>query len=80
MKPEDIRYEDFNWKDKKLYLGKTDTKFSVFNGEEDIYWVKWPDGQISADFYNLTRAKDNCVKMALSTYNKELSVEPRHSP
>ena len=75
MKNEDIRYEDFKWKGNDLYLNKKKTGFSIFNGEEDLYWLKWPDGQISADFYNLSRAKDHCIKTACSTYNKQLSVE-----
>lgn len=60
---------EFHWKNNKLYLGKKGTGFSVFNAEEDLYWMKWPDGIISADYYNLSRAKDNCRQIALTQYN-----------
>lgn len=32
--------------------------------------VKWPDGVLSGDYYNLTRAKDHAVTMALKELNK----------
>ncbi len=27
----------------------------------EMYWVEWPDGTLSADFYNKTRAKEHAA-------------------
>lgn len=68
--------KDFSWKDKKLYLGR---KFigEVFQTEDDLslrlgymYSIKWKDGMISADHYNLSRAKDNLVQYTISSLNR----------
>lgn len=47
----------------KLFEGKTDTGFSIVKDEVGLYKVKWPDGELSADHYNLTWAKENCKYM-----------------
>lgn len=68
-----VEYKDFNWNGLKLYLGKKDTGFSIHPiKDDDTYWVKWPDGTFSADYYNLTRAKDHCVSLAQSQINNDL--------
>lgn len=30
----------------------------------NMYWVVYPDGSLSKDFYNKTRATDHCVTLA----------------
>ncbi len=64
-----IEYKDFTWKNKyNLYLGDTYIG-KVFNAEEDCWWVEWADGTISADYYNLSRAKDNLIKHTMRERN-----------
>ena len=74
---------NLSWKDNNLYQGKKKTGFSVYfhhgllygpglHGEDQpgkFYKVKWPDGTLSEDFYNRTRAKENCVKVYLESIN-----------
>lgn len=65
---------EFNWKNNKLYLGKKNTGYSVIPHPEpnnSLFWIKYPDGEKSGDFYNLTRAKDNCVKLVATSYNND---------
>lgn len=59
---------DFSWKDNKLYLDKTYIG-KVFEGEDSVWWIQWADKQISADYYNLTRAKENLVKITMKELN-----------
>lgn len=70
----------FTWKDRKLYLDGKNTKYSIFlhSGlthpefeETKLYKVRWPDGVLSEDFYNLTRAKQHVIQIA----RKELGVD-----
>jgi len=29
-----------------------------------MYWIEWPDGELSHDFYNITRAKEHAAVIA----------------
>ena len=73
------------WKKNRLYNGKVPTNISVVplkevnpNSEfENMYKIKieksvTTETDYSTDFYNLTRAKDNAVKIALSPLNKQV--------
>lgn len=58
-------YKNFKWNKQSLfYQGKEvasvvpDEKYIL----DDMWRVKWPDGVLSQDCYNLTRAKDNAIK------------------
>ena len=66
---------NFNWKLEKgvykLFLSSEDTKYSVVFSHglmlpQDIpgkfYKIRNPDAVLSQEFYNLARAKDNCIK------------------
>lgn len=71
----------FNWRKYELYYGNQNTKFSVRPSEEDLWVVKWPDGIESADWYNLTRAKENAYRMARAYYEtKEMGPEGPEKP
>lgn len=56
---------------KKLYRGEEDTGFSVVPDKIKGMWrIRWPDGVESADFYNLTMAKENTRRIYLEGQNK----------
>lgn len=69
MKPENLRFRDFKWEDKKLFVGKDKTGFEIIQLE--LYKIKFPDGELSKDFYNLTRAKDNAVRKAMDLLEQD---------
>lgn len=64
------------WKDNKLYC-QDQIMCSVEEEptKKHMFWVVWPDGQTSADFYNKTRAKDHCYGIALKTLNNEVEED-----
>lgn len=74
-------YSDFTWKGTKLYLGSEDTGFSVeYDGDygfDHFYRIRWPDGVLSQDVYNLTRTKDNAVNTAMSIENRDTEIDAR---
>ena len=50
-------------------LGKLDEKY------ESVFWrVEWPDGTLSDDFYNKTRAKEHATRLALRKLNGGLDI------
>lgn len=69
-----IGYKDFNWKKNKLFLRTEDTKISVVpdKEQEGMFRVKWPDGVLSEDFYNLARVKDTAINYGMEARNKVL--------
>lgn len=78
-----ISYSDFTWKTvspyMKCYLGKE------FVGEiyhEGIllpnyggWYIRWPDGTTSKDYYNADRAKDNLMKYEVESRNMNTKSE-----
>lgn len=63
--PEKVSGRDLSWKDNELYYRNKKTGFSVFKWPNEgyvHYKIKFENGDISEDFYNLTRAKDNAIK------------------
>lgn len=67
-----IGKKQLNFKFKKLYHGDKDTGYSVVPGgpEYKMWKVSWPDGVLSDDYYNLTRAKDHAASLYLEDENK----------
>lgn len=67
-----ISKKDITFKEDKLYHGDKDTGYSVVPGgpEYKMWKVSWPDGVLSQDYYNLTRAKDHAASLYLETQNK----------
>lgn len=59
-----------SWSKNKLYLGKQ-VLFEVVpdSTHKGMFRIKWPDGVLSEDLYNLSHAKDNSVKLALKQLN-----------
>ena len=37
-----------------------------------MFWLKWPDGVLSADFYNLPRARQHARKIAMGYSNWDM--------
>jgi len=56
--------KDFKWKDSDLQFNG-ETLFSVVKDERGMFRVRWPDGVLSQDAYNITWAKEHCVELAL---------------
>ena len=73
-----LNTSNFNWKRNKLYLGEENTGFSVqqkfYASDTNFYWVRWPDGVLSEDFYNLTRAREHCISEATKSINNGVLV------
>lgn len=64
---------NLHWEGLEVYKGQKPLGFKVIAVGMD-YRIQWPDGVISQDHYNLTRAKDHCIKLAaeslrLDTHN-----------
>ncbi len=69
---------NLKWKENKLYLkDKLVAEIVPFIAQEGMYRIKWPDGTKSNDFYNLTRAKDNAVKIVIEDTNLKYAREPQ---
>jgi hypothetical protein len=62
--------DDFLWKGNKLFL-KDELLGEVIEDKfiKMVFWVKWPNGDLSQDYYSLTRARDNLVKYSIRTLN-----------
>lgn len=61
-----IARKDLSWVKKKLHHGRKSTGFSVI---PSLWRVQYPDGVLSKDHYNLTRAKEHASNEYLSTEN-----------
>lgn len=68
-------YEDFYWHNNELYTSTDEyiCKVELYK-EEPKYKIRWPN-DLSEDFYNLTRAKDNAVKIAMREHNAKSGQE-----
>lgn len=70
----------FKWNGNDLLF-----KGSIFMGifpdkdHPNMWRVEYPDNQLSADFYNLTRAKENCLREAMQIKGQEWIPEDRES-
>lgn len=62
-----IGRNNLSWKKKELYHGTKNTGYKIYPSGPDnkFYRIQWPDGEISDDFYNLSRAKDNASRIYL---------------
>lgn len=69
-------YNKYNWKEDKLYLYTNDTGLSVVKDEIPNMWrIKFQEGDLSLDYYNRTRAKDNTVGYH-QTHDKNAGISP----
>lgn len=68
-------YKDYQWKYNILY-SKGEKKFEIV--EDNIYAgmfrVQWPDGVLSADCYNLTRARAHAEALVLEELHGPLDI------
>lgn len=62
----------FSFEYKQLLFAGKPTGFSVIKDEVGLYKVKWPDGELSKDHYNITWAKQHCVREAAKFLNIQL--------
>jgi len=58
-----------NWKDQQLYYFSTPTGIR-YQGD-GLFRVVWPDGTLSADYYNLARVKQHCRDLARAIYPRQ---------
>lgn len=62
--------KELTWVKNSLWVG--DTYICAIVPDEtygNMFWIKWPNGDKSTDFYSLTRAKDHAVNLALEDLN-----------
>jgi hypothetical protein len=68
-----IGSKQLSFKFKELYHGKERTGFSVVPTlHSNMYRIQWPDGVLSEDMYNLTRARDHAARLYAEGENKAL--------
>lgn len=69
MKTKDVRYQDFSWKNNKLYLKNKWT--GVMIGPDQIYTQLYRFGHNNfvSDIFNKNRVKDNAVKYVMEDLN-----------
>src|ERR1700746_1864134 len=67
-----------NWKDQQLYYFSTPTGIS-YQGDGGGYRVVWPDGVVSADYYNLARVKQHCRDIARKIYPRRRPAKSTRS-
>ena len=68
-----INTKNLNFKKNKLYYGTKNTGFRAF---PQMWSIKYPDGSLSKDVYNLTRAKEHCVKEYIRQENNSIEALP----
>jgi hypothetical protein len=59
-----------NWKDQQLYYFSKPTGIR-YQGDGGRYRVVWPNGTLSADYYNLARVKQHCRDIARAIYPRQ---------
>lgn len=72
---------NFSWKKNELYQGKEKTGISVilYCPIDNLYRIRFSDGRLSSDYYNLTRAKDNAKKYEMRRLNMSEEEEVEES-
>ena len=67
----------------RLSWKKTNEKFGLYLDQGNpiseelkmevvpLYWLKWPDGEMSEDKYNLSRAKQHAMDVVCKEYGEE---------
>lgn len=64
--------EEFSWKNNELYRKDTLVARIEKDGEQKkMWWIEFPAGTFSADYYNKSRAKDNAIALLLTELNAE---------
>lgn len=66
-----ISRNNFRYIKNSLYLG-TEYIGSVYRMDETCWKIRFYNGDISEDFYNITRAKENLIVLTLWERNKDL--------
>ena len=68
---------EFKWVRNSLWF-KDEYLLAVVPHEtlKDMFWIKWPDGDKSEDFYNISRAKDNAVTYGVRKANRSIKKQP----
>ncbi len=86
--------DDFHWEKDELYEGTKKTGISVVlhhvgarpfiksDGRYDFYKIQFSDNleDLSTDYYNISRAKDNAMKYAMQEKNKTLGRNALYEP
>lgn len=67
---------DLRWNEDVLYLKDAVQCYLVQDKKhKKMYWTKWPDGSMSSDYVNYTRAKEWSVRMTLRELNNGVEEE-----
>jgi len=66
------------WKANRLYYFGTNTGISYGPDARypNLYRVVYPDGAVSADFYNLSRVRQRCREAACALYPRSEALSP----
>jgi|HubBroStandDraft_2_1064218.scaffolds.fasta_scaffold309650_3 hypothetical protein len=67
-----LDYRRCSWKDNKLYY---EGKFTGISLIPTLFKIKYEDGVISEDVYNLTRAHDNAKRHYINKENTDGRLE-----
>lgn len=73
-------YGKYNWRKNRLYLGKAFTGLSYvkFKIEDWVFYkIQFSEGDLSKDFYNLSRVKDNAVRYHQRSVENTLQDGPQ---
>lgn len=70
-----IGKNSLNFRSHTLFKGDQNTGWSVVPdkkivGLAKMYRVRWPDGVLSVDYYNYTRARDHAARLYAEGQNK----------
>lgn len=74
-----ISNKDLVWKEDKLML-KDQVMFTLYKDGAGKYRLRWPNGDVTKDFYNQTRAKNNAKRIVLEEINGTTEEEPYDAP
>lgn len=71
-----VRKRHLVWKDNDLFL-KDEKLMSVIQDKQypSQFRLEWPDGVLSKDFYNFTRAKEHAMRIVLKTLGETVEDE-----
>ena len=68
---------NLSWEDNKVIFKRKEFGISLVEDKEypSMFWIKYSNGELSKDFYNLSRAKQHAINISLDELNKDLSSD-----
>ncbi len=77
-----VKRANMHFEDKKLFQGSEETGYEVVKDEiyQHMYRIKFPNGEISSTMYNITNAKENCIRELMKKTNTPDPAENTGAP